>query len=44
MQIISVKIMKTKDQRETQKATKENQTETERSKENRSYSESVRAK
>ena len=44
MPIISVEIMKTIDGRETQKATKEKQTKTERSKWNRSYSERVRAK
>ena len=46
MPIISVEIMETIDERETQKA-KENQTKktkTERSKENKSYSERVRAK
>ena len=43
MPIISVEIMKTIDEREMQK-TKEKQTKTERSKGNRSYSESVRAK
>ena len=44
MSIISVKIMKTVDEREMQKRTKEKQTKTERSKGNRSYSERVRAK
>ena len=44
MPIISVKIMKTIDEREMQKATKEKQTKTEKSKENRSCSERVRAK
>ena len=46
MPIISVEIMETIDERETQKA-KEKQTKktkTERSKENKSYSERVRAK
>ena len=50
MSIISVetidennKIMKTIDEREMQKTTKEEQTKTERSKGKRSYSESVRA-
>ena len=42
--IISVEIMKTIDEREMQKPTKEKQTKTERSKGNRSYSERVRAK
>ena len=36
--------MKTTDEREIHKATKEKQTKTERSKGNRSYSERVRAK
>ena len=36
--------MKTTDERELQKTTKEKQTKTERSKGNRSYSERVRAK
>ena len=36
--------MKTRDEREIQKATQEKQTKTERSKGNRSYSERVRAK
>ena len=44
MPIISVEVMKTIDQREMQKTTKEKQTKTERSKRNRSYSEKVRAK
>ena len=44
MLIISVEIMKTIDEREMQKTTKEKQTKTERSKRNRSYSERVRAK
>ena len=44
MPIIIVEIMKTTDELESQKTTKENQTKTERSKENRSYSERVRAK
>ena len=44
MPIISVKIMKTLDDREVQKTTKQKQTKTERSKGNRSYSERVRAK
>ena len=44
MPIISGEIMKTTDEREMQKATKEKRKKTERSKENRSYSESVRAK
>ena len=44
MPIISVEIVKTIDEREMQKTTKENQTKTERSKGNRSYSERVRAK
>ena len=42
--IISVEIMKTIDNREIQKATKEIQTNTERNKGNRSVSERVRAK
>ena len=42
MPIITVEIIKTRDERETQKATKEKQTK--RSKGNRSYSERVRAK
>ena len=44
MLIISVEIMKTIDEREMQKTTKEKQTKTERSKGNRSYSERMRAK
>ena len=44
MPIISVEIMKTIDEREMQKTTKEKQTKTERSNGNRSYSERVRAK
>ena len=44
MPIISVEIMKTIDEREMQKTTKEKQTKTERSKGNRSYSERVTAK
>ena len=44
MLIISVKIMKTIDEREKQRTTKEKQTKTERSKGNRSYSERVRPK
>ena len=44
MSIISVEIMKTIDERELQKTTKEKQTKTERSKGNRNYSERVRAK
>ena len=44
MPIISLEIMKTKDEREMQKATKEKPTKTERSKGNRSYSEKVRTK
>ena len=42
MPIISVEIMKTIDEREMQKTTKEKQAKTERSKRNRSYSERVR--
>ena len=42
MLIISVEIMKTIDERQTQKKTKEKQTKTERSKGNRSYNERVR--
>ena len=38
MPIISVEILKTIDEREMQKATKEKQTKTERNKRNRSYS------
>ena len=44
MVIISVEIMKTIDEREMRKTTKEKQTKTERSKGNTSYSERVRAK
>ena len=44
MPIISVEMMKAIDEREMQKTTKEKQTKTERSKRNRTYSESVRAK
>ena len=44
MPMISVEIMKTIDERGMQKSTKEKQTKTERSKENRNYSERVRAK
>ena len=44
MLIISLEIMKTMDERELQKTTKEKQTKTERSKGNRTYSERVRAK
>ena len=44
MPIISVEIMKTIDEREMQKTTKEKQTKAERSNGNRSYSERVRAK
>ena len=44
MPIISVEIMKTTDEKELQKTTKEKQTKTERSKGNRSYSERVRGK
>ena len=44
MPIIRVQIMKTIDERETQKTTKEKQTNTEKSEGNRSYSETVRAK
>ena len=44
MPIISVEIMKTIDETEMQKATKEKQKKIERSKGNRSYSERVRAK
>ena len=44
MQIISVEITETTDEREMQKPTKEKQTKTERIKGNRSYSERVRAK
>ena len=44
MPIISVEIMKTIDEREMQKITKEKQTKTERSKGNRGYSKRVRPK
>ena len=44
MAIISVEIKKTRDEREIHKTTKEKQTETKKSKGNRSYSERVRAK
>ena len=44
MPIISVKIMKTIDERKMQKTTKEKQTKTETSKGNRSYSEWVSKK
>ena len=44
MPVIGVEIMKTIDEREMQETTKEKQTETERSKGNRSQSERVRAK
>ena len=44
MLIISVEMMKTIDERDMQKPTKEKQTKTERSKGKRSYSERVRAK
>ena len=44
MQIISVEITETTDEREMQKPTKEKQAKTERIKGNRSYSERVRAK
>ena len=44
MSIISVELMKTIDEREMEKTIKEKQTKSERSKENRSYSERVRAK
>ena len=44
MSIISTEIMKTIDDRELQKTTKQKQTKTERSKENQNYSERVRAK
>ena len=43
MPTISVEIIKTINEREMQKTTKEKQTKTERSKRNRSYSERVRA-
>ena len=42
--IISVEIMKTVDERELQKTTKEKQTKAESNKGNRSYSKRVRAK
>ena len=44
MPIINVEIMRTVDEREMQKPTKEKQTKAERSKGSRSYSERVRAK
>ena len=44
MPMISVEIMKTIDERQMQKTTKEKQTKTENSKGNRSYSERMRAK
>ena len=44
MLIKSVEIIKTRDEREMQKTTKEKQTRTERNKGNRSYSKRVRAK
>ena len=44
MPIISVEIMKTIDEKELQKTTKETQTKTEKSKRNRTYSERVRAR
>ena len=44
MAIISAEIVKTTDERELQKTTKEKQTKIERSKGNRSYNERVRAK
>ena len=44
MLIISIEIMKTIDEREMLKTTKEKQKKTERSKENRSYSDTVRVK
>ena len=44
MPIISIWIMKTIDESDIQKTTKEKQTKAERSKRNRSYSERVRAK
>ena len=44
MPIISVEIMKTIDEKEMQKTTKEKQTKTERSKVNTSHSERERAK
>ena len=42
--MISVEIMKTKDERQMQKTTKEKQTKAESSKGNRSYNERLRAK
>ena len=44
MPIISVEIMKTIDEREMQKTTKEKQTKTEKGKGKRSYSERMKAK
>ena len=44
MPIISAEVMRTIDEREMQKTTKEKQRKTERSKGNRSYNEKVRAK
>ena len=44
MPIISVEIMKTLDEREIEKTTKEKEAKPESSKGNRSYSEKVRAK
>ena len=44
MPVITIEIMKTIDEGEMQKATKEKQTKTERSKAYRSYSERVTAK
>ena len=44
MPIISVRIMKTTDEREMQKTKKQKQTKTDRSKGNKSYSDRVRAK
>ena len=44
MPIISVEIMKTINEREMQKTTKEKQIKTKRSKGNRSYNERMRAK
>ena len=44
MPLISVEIMKTIDEKEMQKTTKEKQTKAERTKGNRSYSERMRAK
>ena len=43
MPIISVEIMKTIDEKEMQNTAKEKQAKTERSKENRSYSDRVKA-